>query len=133
LSHKLLLIACGWLAAVLALAQAPSLATYQGADRMQRIVDGAKKEGEVTIYTSAPVDDMKAMSDVFEKKYGVKVRLWRSSSENVLQRGITEARAGRFEADIFETNGPEMESLVKQIYSFFRTVPNPAGRPKRGW
>ena len=112
--RKLLLIMSGWLAAGIAFAQTPSLATYQGADRMQRIVDGAKKEGEVIIYTSAPVDDMKAMSDVFEKKYGVKVRLWRSSSEKVLQRGVTEARAGRFDADIFETNGPEMETLVKE-------------------
>src|SRR5581483_9762148 len=63
---------------------------------------------------SAPVDDMKAMTDLFEKKYGVKVTVWRSSSEKVLQRGVTEARAGRNDADVFETNGPEMEALVRE-------------------
>jgi iron(III) transport system substrate-binding protein len=91
-----------------------ALATYQGADRMQRLMDGAKKEGEVSIYTSAPVDDVKVLTDAFEKKYGVKAKVWRSSSEKVLQRGVTEARANRFDADIFETNGPEMEALVRE-------------------
>src|SRR4051794_31528543 len=90
------------------------LATYQGADRMQRLMDGARKEGEVSIYTSAPVDDVKVLTDAFEKKYGVKAKVWRASSEKVLQRGVTEARANRFDADIFETNGPEMEALVRE-------------------
>ena len=91
-----------------------AIATYAGADRMQRLVEGAKKERTVTVYTSAPVDDMAVLIGAFEKKYGVKVRLWRASSENVLQRALAEARAGRFEADIFETNGPEMESMHRE-------------------
>jgi len=103
----------------LALAQSSSgtvadLATYAGPDRTQKLIEGAKKEGTVTVYTSAPVDDMKILGDAFEKKYGVKVRLWRGSSENVLQRGVTEARAGRREADVYETNGPEMEALHRE-------------------
>jgi iron(III) transport system substrate-binding protein len=32
----------------------------------------------------------------------------------VLQRAITEARAGRFTPDILETNGPEMEALYRE-------------------
>jgi len=90
------------------------LATYDGADRLQKIVEGAKKEGEVTVYTSAPVDDMKVLADAFEKKYGVKAKVWRSSSEKVLQRGLAEAKATRFDVDVFETNGPEMEALVRE-------------------
>lgn len=102
-----------------ALAQAPAptvagIADYEGADRTQRLIEGAKKEGTVTVYTSAPVDDMKILGDAFEKKYGVKMRLWRGSSENVLQRGVVENRAGRYEADVFETNGPEMEALHRE-------------------
>jgi iron(III) transport system substrate-binding protein len=57
---------------------------------------------------------MKVLADAFEKKYGVKVKVWRSSSEKVLQRGLAEAKATRFEADVFETNGPEMEALVRE-------------------
>ncbi len=91
-----------------------AIATYAGADRMQRLSEGARKERTVTVYTSAPVDDMAVLIGAFEKKYGIKVRLWRASSENVLQRALAEARAGRFEADIFETNGPEMESMHRE-------------------
>lgn len=103
--------------AVGARAQAPqgiALATYEGADRMDRLVEGAKKEGEVLIYTSAPMDDMKVLAEAFEKKYGVKVKFWRSSAEKVLQRGVAEARANRFEADVFETNGAELDALVRE-------------------
>lgn len=113
----MMLIAALGAPAALAQSAAPSgigLATYQGADRMQRLMDGAKKEGEVSIYTSAPVDDVKVMTDAFEKKYGVKAKVFRTSSEKVLQRGVTETRAGRNDVDIFETNGPEMEALVRE-------------------
>ena len=114
MKSKFVLAIGGWLLVTAWAFAQTSLATYQGADRMQRIIEGAKKEGEVSIYTSAHTDDMKALGDAFEKKYGVKVNVWRSSSEKVLQRGVTEMRANRFDADVFETNGPEMEALVKE-------------------
>ena len=91
-----------------------SIAIYTGADRMQRLIDGAKKEGEITIYTSAPSDDMTALTAAFEKKYGIKAKVWRASSEKVLGRGITEARGNRFDADVYETNGPELEALHRE-------------------
>ena len=83
-------------------------AAYKGADRQQRLIEGAKKEGELMIYSSVPIDDMAALTTVFEKKYGIKVKVWRAGSEKVLQRAVTEARANRFDADIIETNGPEL-------------------------
>jgi iron(III) transport system substrate-binding protein len=101
------------LAAALAVAQG-DIATYQGADRQQRLVDGAKKEGRVNVYNSAPVKDMAVLSAAFEKKYGIRVNVWRASSEDILQRTIAESRGGRFEVDVFETNGPEMEALSRE-------------------
>ena len=106
------------LAASAALAQtAPStadIAAYQVADRTARLVEGARKEGTLTLYGSAPVDDLAAITEAFEKAYGVKVRIWRASSENIVQRGVTEARGGRFDADVLETNDPEMEALHRE-------------------
>ena len=87
---------------------------YKGADREARILEGAKKEGPVSIYTSLNTKDSGPITEAFEKKYGVKSLLWRSSSEKVLQRAVTEARAGRFACDVFETNGPEMEALYRE-------------------
>jgi iron(III) transport system substrate-binding protein len=112
-----------------------SLYMYQGADRDQRIVEGAKKEKQVVVYTSLNTKDSVPITQAFEKKYGVKVELWRSSSEKVLQRAVTEARAGRHAVDAFELNGPEMEALyreglLEQFHSpHFTTLP-PAAFPK---
>jgi len=61
-------------------ATAEDVATYAGADRAQKILEGAKKEGALEIYTSAQSDDMGALVSAFEKKYGIKVTMWRSSS-----------------------------------------------------
>src|SRR6266513_1148481 len=95
-------------------AQHRDLYMYQGLDRDQRVVDGAKKERHVLVYTSLNLKDSLPIAEAFEKKYGVKLQLWRSSSEKVLQRALTEARAGRFTVDAFELNGPEMEALYRE-------------------
>ena len=107
------------LAAVLApaaLAQtgAAAIANYEGPDRAQRVLEGARKEGTLTVYTSAAPDDIAALTGAFEKAHGVKVRVWRASSENVLRRVAAEARGGRFEVDVVETNGPELEFLHRE-------------------
>jgi len=90
------------------------VAAYDQADRLQKLTDGARKEGELTIYTSAQSNDMGPLVTAFEKKYGVKVSVWRASSEKVLQRAVTEARGNRFTVDVVETNGPELESLHRE-------------------
>jgi iron(III) transport system substrate-binding protein len=123
-------------------AQAPAAAgphrqiyMYQGADRDQRVLEGAKKERQLTVYTSLNLKDSVPITEAFKKKYGVDVQLWRSSSEKVLQRALTEARAGRFAVDLFELNGPELEALyreglLEEFYSpQFRNLP-PQAFPK---
>jgi iron(III) transport system substrate-binding protein len=116
-----------------------SLYMYQGADRDAKVLAEAKKQKEVVVYTSLNLKDSVPIAEVFEKKYGVKLTLWRSSSEKVLQRAVTEARAGRFSVDAFELNGPEMEALYREglLDEFYspqaKNIP-PAGKPKhRHW
>src|SRR5882672_8806921 len=95
-------------------AAAADVALYAGTDRMQKLIEGAKKEGELSLYTSAQADDIGAVAAAYEKKYGIKVSMWRASSEKVLQRAIAEARANRRAMDVAETNGPEMESMHRE-------------------
>ena len=89
-------------------------ALYTGADRMQKLIAGAKKEGTLTVYTSLQTVDIGKLGTAFEKKYGVKVVPWRSGSEDIVQRTVQEARANRNTVDVIETNGPEMESLHRE-------------------
>ncbi|MBA2689733.1 MAG: extracellular solute-binding protein [Burkholderiales bacterium] len=88
------------------------MATSQRENRLQRLIEGAKKEGELTYYQSR--SDIGPVLDAFTKKYGITVKNWRSSGENVLQRVLTEARAGRFEVDVVETSAPQMEALHRE-------------------
>ena len=118
MKRRTLLLAAALAAAGLAQAQSKpttaDLGAYAGSDREQKLAEGAKKEGELNIYTSAQSDDMGALVAAFEKKYGLKVNVWRSSSEKVLQRAIQEARGNRHTMDVAETNGPEMEAMSRE-------------------
>ncbi len=93
---------------------AVAIAALSGPDRLKKLAEGARKEGALTFYSSMPVDDITALTSVFEQKYGVKTKVWRAGSEKVLQRGLLEAKANRHDVDIFETNGPEMEVLSRE-------------------
>ena len=104
-----------------AFSQDPAL--FQGPDREQRLIDGARKEGELVIYTSAPVDDMTVLTNAFEKKYGIKVKLWRATSQKVLERAVSEFRDNRSDVDIIETNGPELEAMHRE--ELLREVKSP--------
>ena len=112
---------------------------YQGPDRDQKLIENARKEGSVAMYTSLNLKDSVPITDAFEKKYGIKVVLWRASSEKVVQRSLTEARAGRFTADVYETNGPEMEilhreKLLEDFHSpWFKDIPPEAFPRHRQW
>ncbi|MDB5883688.1 MAG: futA [Ramlibacter sp.] len=91
-----------------------ALLMYKGADRDQRVLEKAKQEGTVSVYTSLSPTDAKPLVAAFESKYGVKVEMWRGQSEGVVQRVLTEARARRSAVDVVETNGPEMESIARE-------------------
>ena len=92
-------------AAALATAAAPPDAAW---------IDRAKKEGAVTLYTSMQLVDSRPLTEAFEKKYGIKVNLWRASGEKVAERVITESRGGRFDVDVIETDGAQVEILYRE-------------------
>jgi iron(III) transport system substrate-binding protein len=94
--------------------KSPDIYLYKGQDRAERLLSGAKKEGTVSLYTSMQLPDSTPLTQAFEKKYGVKVTLWRASGEKIVQRALAEARAGRFDVDVVETDGAQMEILYRE-------------------
>lgn len=90
------------------------LAAYAGPDRTQRLIDGAKKEGALTIYSSMTVADMGAIIKAFQAKFGITATHWRGSSEDVRNRAVREYAASRFDADVAETAGPDMEAMTRE-------------------
>src|SRR5690348_5014487 len=137
--HRLLAYVAALLVALPAAAQDASLLGYDGADRLQKALPLARKEGTLTLYTSFAERDLPPLLGAFEKRYGIKVRVWRSASENVLQRTVTEARAGRHDVDAVHSSAIEMEALYRE--RILQPVAPPHGakllegalRPHRGW
>ena len=131
-----LLIILGGLPLGGAVAQAPAKAddifSYQGPDREKRLIEKAKLEGALTIYTSLAPTEARPMVEAFEKKYGIKVELWRAISERVIQRTVSEARAGRHTVDVVATNGPEMELLSRENILTQYFTPHAADLPPAG-
>src|SRR5438552_13842792 len=136
-------LAAGLLAlACCARAQAQSfseLALDGRPERFQRLVAGAKKEGALTLYTSIPEKDMAVLTADFDKRYGVKVNVWRASSVKVLQRAAAEARANRWDFDAAAISSPEMEAmhrepLLQEVRSGQHAALAPDAMPSaRGW
>ena len=126
-------------AALSAFAQDTSLARYDGPDRAQKLISAAQKEGSFTLYTSFAEKDLPTLVVPFEKKYRVKVRVWRSGSEKVLQRTLAEAAARRHEVDAIHSSALEMETLYRE--KILQAVASPysaeliagALRPHREW
>jgi iron(III) transport system substrate-binding protein len=99
-----------------------SIYLYKGPDRADRLAATARQEGTLTLYTSMATTESGPLAAAFERKYGVKVQLWRALSENVLQRALAEARSGRRGMDVVETNAPEVEALAReQVVAQFDT------------
>jgi iron(III) transport system substrate-binding protein len=116
-----------------------ALAGYAGADRARLLVDGAKQEGELTLYSSMQVDSITPLQKAFEAKYGIKVRIWRGSGKDILQRVVTEAAASRYDVDIMESDSFALEALYRE--SLLQAVKSPyladlipeALRPEGQW
>lgn len=96
------------------------------AQREAKLYEGAKREGQLKWYTTLSRTISPAVVKAFEAKYpGIKVDLYRASSEDVSARLLQEAKAGTSGADIVETNGTEMLILQhrKDVLVPYRTSP----------
>jgi iron(III) transport system substrate-binding protein len=94
-----------------------------GPDRTARLIAGAKKEGSVTVYSSITPETMAPLVAAFQKKYGMKVDLWRGTAGDILQRLSTETRSGRFTVDVVEGASVDIAPLGRE--GLFQDVTSP--------
>jgi len=115
LIHRLISALLLAVAAPLASAQSfADLASDESPSRHQRLVEAARKEGSLTLYTSNAAPTLQVLSADFEKRYGVRVNAWRASSVKVLQRVVAEKRANRWDFDAVSVSSPELEALYRE-------------------
>jgi ABC-type Fe3+ transport system substrate-binding protein len=69
----------------------------------QALIDAAKKEGQVTWYTTFIVNQVsRPVAEAFQKKYGIKVNYVRANADDIVLRAENEAKAGKLQADVFD-------------------------------
>ena len=78
------------------------------------LVEAAKKEGSLLLYTTTPPEYLKELVEPFERQYGIKVNVWRARSEAVLTRVIGEARGNHAVVDVVHSISPPMEALHRE-------------------
>ncbi len=80
-----------------------------------QLIAGAKKEGEVSLYLSTNLTDANGMMQRFKQKYPfVNVGLFRADNEKLLNRILTEASAGKFNADVILISSFEVRVLMQK-------------------
>src|SRR2546425_1410805 len=92
------------IAGLIMLALPTCFAHAASADR-DKIVEGAKKEGQLVLYTGMETEEANIYTKEFTKKYPlIKTEIFRAAGEKVQARFLIEHRAGTHMADIFQTS-----------------------------
>lgn len=83
-------------------------------ERQQRLIEGAKKEGEVMLYSSSGLEEVRAVTKLYGQKYPfVKVRFLRKGGGELFNVAVMEFRAQKNLADVYwaghSTIGPALK------------------------
>ncbi len=91
-----------------------SLVNSTAPDRQQKLEATARAEGSISLYTSIAQKDLAPLIGPFEKRYAIKVNVWRASGDTILQRVVQEQKAGRYTVDAVHFSAPELEALRRE-------------------
>lgn len=78
------------------------------------LIEAGKKEGKAVVYGSLESDSAASIFGDFKKKTGIDVDYWRASATKVMDRALSEYRAGRPLFDIILTNDNPMQIMSKE-------------------
>jgi iron(III) transport system substrate-binding protein len=83
-------------------------------------IDAAKKEGKLMIYGTIVPQVMTLIQKGFEAQYGIKVEYWRGDATKVIDRVLTEWRAGKPNFDVvIGARGPLALAKPESVFAKF--------------
>lgn len=96
-----------------------------------KLVEAAKKEGgKVVVYGSIENDTVDAIGKAFRKKAGLEIDYWRASATKVMDRALSEHRAGKPLSDVVLTTDAPMQIMQKEGIFAKYDSPSAKGFPK---
>ena len=90
------------------------------------LIAAGKKEGKAVVYGSLESDTADAAFGAFKKKTGIEVDYWRASATKVMDRALSEYRAGKPLFDVILTNDNPMQIMFKE--GIFAKYDSPAAK-----
>src|SRR5262245_22058622 len=80
-----------------------SLEKLPAAEREKKLIEGAKREGEMLWYTNSGIENATLYIQAFKKNYPfINAQVWRAKTRQVTQRAISEANAGKHLVDVIK-------------------------------
>jgi len=92
-----------------------SLEKLPAAEREKKLLEGAKKEGEMVWYTNSGIENATRYIQGFKKKYpSINANFWRSKTRQVTQRIVAEANAGKHLVDVIKPSTDLLPILLER-------------------
>jgi iron(III) transport system substrate-binding protein len=77
-------------------------------------MEAAKKEGRLVLYGTMQTDIFEQLHKAFQKKTGIIIDYWRTSATKVMERALSEARAGKALFDLVMATEDTMRIMLKE-------------------
>ncbi len=85
------------------------------AEREKKLVEGAKKEGEMLWYTNSGIENATRYIQAFKRNYPfINAQVWRAKTRQVTQRAISEANAGRYLVDVIKPSTDLLPPMLEK-------------------
>ena len=92
-----------------------SLEKLPAAEREKKLIEGAKKEGEMVWYTNSGIENATRYIQGFKKNYPfINANFWRSKTRQVTQRIVAEANAGKHLVDVIKPSTDLLPVLLER-------------------
>ncbi len=97
----------------------PGATTAQAALKPEQVraqlYEAAKKEGQLTVYSSGTSKELDEYRKVFSKSYpGIEVKEYMGTTEQIIEKMLTEFKAGRVNADFFRLSLEQWVTVLKE-------------------
>ena len=79
-----------------------------------KIIEAAKKEGRIVLYGTMQSDIFEQLQKAFQKKTGITIDYWRTSATKVMERVLSETRAGKSLFDLVMSTEDTTRIMLKE-------------------
>jgi len=110
----------------------PSTPKTESAEEIQaKLVEAAKNEGKVSLYSTGSVEELEDIGKVFNKKYPfIELEPYHGTAEEITEKVITEYKGGRRNVDLVRGSSTALFALTDAGLAMKYLSPESASLPK---